>query len=141
MPRSASPPCKHEDRLACRVTAAWLRSHQIGSFRPYGVFLDSASWEHGHFIKSRLAPLQTFLEDMALSNYMEMNLLLHCSEYSQSREQSLSTPPSPPAPCSGSPPPNPQGTHIWTGPSCRTHTTSSAFPWLHRDPALTGNAG
>lgn len=60
---SLTPMQPREDRVACRVTRAWLRSHQIGSFWPHGVFLHSASWKYRHFIEiARLASLQTFLE-------------------------------------------------------------------------------
>lgn len=84
-------PC--EDRMACGVTKAWIRRHQLGSFQPHRVFLNSVSWELRHFMETvRRLSLQTFLEGRALSSHMKMNLSFHCSEYfPEYLKQSFST--------------------------------------------------
>lgn len=130
-PRGLTPMQPRADRMACRVTKAWLRSHQIGSFPPHGVFLDSASWEHSHCKKpldshlcqrsQRHGSLQPYKNELAFS------LLIVLPEFEVALPDYL------PPPHSGSPAPGPQGAHIWTGHSVEPTPHPPAPPGLSTD--------
>lgn len=116
-----------EDRVACRVTRAWPRSHQTGSFWPHGVFLHSAGWKHRHLQKLldlllhkpwRHGSPQPYKNEFALP------LLIVLPESEAVLQQYL------PPPHSGSPGPRPQGMHVLTGHSVE----ATPHPPAHHPP-------